>query len=211
MATLTGENLLGSIIESSGMELNILIRATLTAKLQQMIDNHTNSKLAVSIAMMGFSSVIRGAININQLGNAIETNSNLIADSEEEAVDQIDFPSIENGDDDTPEVTNVDIDTGTLETPTSFDADDGAYNFIDDASVLNNVEISNFTSDDNISFSNATVGDYAFSNDGSDVNISYNNSGTVNMITLIGVVTSDDLIYDQDSFQAAVGFDAFAA
>ncbi|MGM0654274.1 MAG: hypothetical protein ACQETR_02985 [Thermodesulfobacteriota bacterium] len=201
MATLTGDNLLGSIIESSGVELNILIHATLTAKLQQMIDNHTYSKLAAGIAMSGFSTEIRGTMNINQLSNVIETNSNLIADAEEGEVDQIDFPS---------EVTSVDIDTGTLETPASFDADDGAYNFIDDASVLNNVEISNFTSDDSIAISNATVEDYAFSNDGSDVNISYNNSGTINMITLIGVVTSDDLIYDQDTFEAAVGFDAFA-
>jgi hypothetical protein len=205
MATLTGENLLDSIIESSGVELNVLIHATLTAKLQQMIDNHTYSKLAASIAMSGFSTGIRGTMNINQLGDAIETNSGLIDAAEEGDVDHIDFPSIENGD----EVTNVDIDTGTLETPISFDADGGPYNFIDDASVLNHVEISNFTSDDSISISNATVEDYSFSNDGSDVNISYNNSGTVNMLTLIGIVTSDDLIYDQDSFEAVVGFNAF--
>ena len=51
--------------------------------------------------------------------------------------------SIDNRDDDTPEVTTVDIDTGTLETAASFDADGGAYNFMDDASILNNVEISN--------------------------------------------------------------------
>jgi len=210
MAALTGENLLGSIIESSGVELNILIRATLTAKLQQMIDNHTYSKLAAGIAMSGFSTGIRDAMNINQLGNAIETNSNLIADAQEGDVDQIDFPSIDNGDDDTPEITTVDIDTGTLETAASFDADGGAYNFMDDASILNHVEISNFTSDDGISISNATVEDYTFNNDGTDVDIIYNNSGTVNRITLIGVVTSDDLIYDQASFEAAVGFDAFA-
>jgi hypothetical protein len=205
MATLTGENLLGSIIESSGVELNVLIHATLTAKLQQMIDTHTYSKLAASIAMSGFSTGIRDAINIKQLSDAIETNSGLIEASEEGDVDQIDFPSIGNEE----EVTNVDIDTGTLETPVSFDADGGAYNFIDDASILNYVEISNFTSDDSISISNATVEDYFIVNDGSNVDISYNNSGTINRITLVGIVTSDDIICDQDSLKASVGFVVF--
>lgn len=210
MATLAGGNLLDSIIESSGVEINILIHATLTAKLQQMIDYNTYSKLAASIVMSGFSTAIRDAISIIQLGDAIETNSNLIAASEDGEVAQIDFPSIENEGEDTPEVTNIDIDTGTLESAVSFDADNGAFNFMDDASILNNVTISNFTSDDSISISNASVEDYFFSNDGSDVNISYNNSGTTNMMTLTGVVTNDDLIYDQASFEAAVGFDAFA-
>ena len=204
MATLTGEHLLASIIESSGVEVNILIRATLTAKLQLMIDNNTYSKLAAGITMSGFSTEINAAADITDLSDAIEINQGLIeAAADEAAIDAIDFPSLE-------EVTSVDIDTGTLESPVSFDADSGAYKFMDDASILNNVEISNFTSDDSIAISNANVEDYFFSNEGADVNISYNNSGTVNMITLIGIVSSDDLVYDQASFEAAVGFDAFA-
>jgi hypothetical protein len=176
----------------------------LTAKLQQMINNNTYSKLAAGIAMSGFSTEINAAAKITGLIDAIEINQGLIeAATDEAAIDAIDFPSLE-------EVTSVDINTGTLEAPVSFDADSGAYKFMDDASILSNVEISNFTSDDSIAISNASVEDYFFSNDASNVNISYNNSGTVNMITLIGVVTTDDLIYDQASFETAVGFDAFA-
>ncbi len=37
----------------------------------------------------------------------------------------------------------------------------------------------------------------------------YNNEGTMNVIELTGVVSSDALVYDQASFTEAVGFDAF--
>jgi hypothetical protein len=211
MATLTGENLLGSVIESSDVEINTLIRSTLTARLQQIINNGTYSKLAAGIAMSGYSSAINDAMEITGLCDVVDTNAALIEAAAEGEVDLIDFPPVGNGGDPS-EVTPVDIDTGTLEAPEVFDAGNEAYNLIDDASVLNNMEISNFTSDDRITISNATIEDYAIGNDGTDVKISYNynDSGTINMITLIGVVTADDLIYDQASFEAAVGFDAFA-
>ncbi len=94
MATMTGANLLASIIESTGVEVNALISATLTAKLQQMIDNGTYSKLAASIAMSAFSTVINDATEINALSDAIEANAALIADAAEGEVDQIVFPPI---------------------------------------------------------------------------------------------------------------------
>jgi len=106
--------------------------------------------------------------------------------------------------------TKIDVsaDTGTVETAVSLNATGGAYNYTDDASVLNNVIISNFTSDDSITVSNGSASDYFFSNDGTDVNISYNNAGTLNFISLIGVVSNDVLVYNQSSFETAIGFDA---
>jgi hypothetical protein len=51
--------------------------------------------------------------------------------------------------------------------------------------------------------------DYSFSNDGTDMHIIFNNQGTINTISLTGVVSSDALVYDQTSFTEAMGFDAF--
>jgi len=95
MATLTGVNLLGSVIESSGAEVNMLINATLGAKLQQMLDNSTYSKLAAAIAISGFSTTINDATQISELSDAIETNTALIAAAvDTAAVEAIDFPPI---------------------------------------------------------------------------------------------------------------------
>jgi hypothetical protein len=106
---------------------------------------------------------------------------------------------------------SVDIDTGTPESPVAFDASGGAYEYSDDASVTTHVEISGFGSDDAIAFSNGDVDDYSFANDGADVMISYNylDEGTMNVITLTGVVGNDALVYDQAGFTDAVGFDPF--
>jgi hypothetical protein len=211
MATMTGENLLNSIIESSGVEVNSLIRLTLSAKLQQMIDNGTYSKLAASIAISGFSTTINDATDINELSDVVETNAALIAAAAEGEVDQIVFPPVGNGDDDPSDFTAVDIDTGTLQSPADFDADNGAYNFVDDAAVAGSVVISNFSSDDKITLNNAEISDYEIQNDGADVILSYNfnDEGIMNIINLAGVVSGDDLVYDQASLAAAIGFDVF--
>jgi hypothetical protein len=116
---------------------------------------------------------------------------------------------IDNFGNDSDTKTGVSVDTGTLETPVVLDAAQDAFNFTDDANVLTNVRIDNFTSDDSISITNAQESDYSFSNDGTDMHIIFNNEGTVNTISLTGVVSSDALVYDQDSFTAAMGFDPF--
>jgi hypothetical protein len=113
--------------------------------------------------------------------------------------------------DDTATKTPVSVDTGTLENPVVFDAAQEAFTFTDDADILTNVRIDNFTSDDRITITNAQAGDYSFSNDGSDVHIIFNNQGTVNDISLIGVVGSEDLVHDLASFTAAIGFDVFTS
>jgi len=113
--------------------------------------------------------------------------------------------------------TNIDIDTGNVATSdsVSFDADSGAFKFMDDALINTNVTISNFSSDDVISISNAEIGDYSFSTNGQDVVISLNLSENddnliVNSITLLGVINDNEaMIYDQSSFINATGFDPF--
>ena len=109
-------------------------------------------------------------------------------------------------------VIGEDIDTGTYESPVTFNAGGGRYQFMDDAAVATHVVINEFGSGDFISFVNADVSVYSFSNEGEDVTISYNylNEGTMNVIRLAGVVSSDALVYDSASFTDAIGFAAFA-
>jgi hypothetical protein len=108
-------------------------------------------------------------------------------------------------------VIDVDIDTEPFPTQADFDAGGDAYNFIDEASVSNYAVIDNFSEDDTISFVNADVDDYAFSNEGEDVTLSYNynDEGTMNVIILTGIVSEDVLVYDLTSFTDAIGFNPF--
>jgi len=205
MAIMTGANLLESIIESTGVEINGLIFGTLSAKLNQMIDNNTYSKLAAGIAMSGFSTQINTATDINGLNDAVGINAGLIGAAGEDTVGQIEFPPIGGG-----TFTSINIDTGTLETPVVFDAGIGSLDFMDDAAILTHVVINNFTSDDRITISNAQPTSYSFENDCTDVEIAFNNNGLIDHITLTGVVSSSSLVYDKATFDAALGFDAFA-
>jgi len=207
MAIMTGRNLLESIIESTGVEINGLIFGTLSARLQQMIDNNTYSKLAAGIAMSGFSTQINTATDINGLNDAVGINAGLIRGAGEGTVDQIEFPPIDGG-----TFTPINIDTGTPQTPVVFDAGIGSLDFMDDAAILTHVVINNFTSDDRITISNAQITSYSFANEGTDVDITFNfnDSGLMNHITLTGVVSSSILVFDKETFDAALGFDAFA-
>lgn len=107
--------------------------------------------------------------------------------------------------------TQIAIDAGTLHSPAVFDAGSDAFNFTDNAAVLTNVVINNFTSDDIITITNAEETDYSFANDATDMYIISNNQGAINVILLTGVVSSDALVSDQASFTAAIGFDAFTS
>lgn len=104
--------------------------------------------------------------------------------------------------------TVVSVDQGILDTPASLNASGDSFKFTDNASVTGNVDISNFTNDDVIELPADSTGDYNFSNNGEDVIITYNNAGIMNIITLTGVVDNSDLIYNETSFESAIGFDA---
>ncbi len=117
-----------------------------------------------------------------------------------------------NGSGDLPDLpdfyTTVSADIGVPGSAAAFDAAAESFKFTDSANVQNSVEISNFTSNDVIEISDALSGDYQFSNDGEDVNITFNGNGTVSSITLLGVVDSGDIIYSESSFETSIGFDA---
>jgi hypothetical protein len=173
------------------------------------------SELSIPAGATGQQIVFgNGALDLGISGGRVmigsqtvtEANSNLSA-SVNSSVTSGDYFNGTGGDA-TGDYTAVSADVGTLDTSVSLDASGGGFKFTDDASVLNNVEISNFTDDDLIEVSGAEAGDYAFANDGADVDITYNNDGLVNSITLTGVVDAADLVYDQASFETAIGFNA---
>jgi uncharacterized protein (TIGR02145 family) len=107
---------------------------------------------------------------------------------------------------------SVSLDKGSPSTgnSVSFDAAGGSFNFIDDASVSTYVEIRNFTSDDHITIINADANDYAFVGTESDVTLSFhfNNNGTMNIIKLVGILNGNALVYDLDSLETALNFNA---
>ena len=130
MATLTGTNLLDSIVESTGADVNDLVRATLAARLQQMIDNGTFSNLAASVAISGFSSTINDATEINELSDIVEENAALI------------------------EAGPVEV---TITNGSVVDADEGAFQFNAAlaATDIFSANIANFTGDDAINIDDA--------------------------------------------------------
>jgi len=108
----------------------------------------------------------------------------------------------------------VSVDIGAINSPETLDASGNSYIFTDDADVANSVVINGFSTDDVIKVSNASEGDYFFTNNGEDVYITYNNienGSVVNSIQLVGVVTTNDLVDGTEaSFEAYIGFDAFS-
>lgn len=214
MATLTGENLLNSIMESTGVELNMVLFATTSARLQQMIDNGTYSKLSAGIVVSSFSTAINNATEINDLVDVIEANAALIEAADEEDVDDIVFPPIGEDDDPDDPVTQT-LDIGSYDGNDinweTLDAGQGSFLFTDDASVETFVVITNFSSDDQIQISNLPDGaSYVFTPNGNDVDITYNyNDETpMNHIKLIGVGSTADIYDDEAGFEAAIGFNA---
>lgn len=196
MATLTGEALMDAVVESTGAILSGLFHEALATRLQAAIDAGITSNLALA-SILGSNAQILAAVPEGE--DPIGFLVNEVADAK-----QADDPQ-DPGDG----FIEAGIDGGGFNSPLSFDAGDGAYKFVDDAAVFNNVMIDNFSSDDVIAFQNASIDDYFFASEGTDVTISFNNDGTLNIIKLTGIISSDTLVYDQASFEAATGFDAF--
>jgi len=146
--------------------------------------------------------ILIGDQAVTSTGTAVSTT----VDLSETSGDQ--FDGTQDGGETTGDYTIASADQGTVDNPVSLDASGDGFKFTDNASVLGHVEISNFINDDVIEISGVSAGDYNFSNLGEDVSITYNNSGTMNIITLVGVVDAGDLVYDEISFEASIGFDA---
>ena len=116
---------------------------------------------------------------------------------------------------------------GTDATPAALDANASttvggvattAYNFTDNVATRGNVRITNFGADDIITISGGTSAaatqalyDSNISSSDADVQISYNNGGQLNLITLVGVNADGAFVNDVASFNAlSVGDLVFA-
>jgi hypothetical protein len=196
-----GQTLLETLIDDLGLQgISTPLQKALAVRFDQMYDTGpsffgNNQLAAVLMAVPGTRDALVevGLDNFIEVGVAIG-----------QAKENAEIPD--------PSHTAVTIDTGSIaENPVEFDAENKAYDFRDDASKETHVKISNFSADDAISFSNAEVSDYAFANSGEDVWLTYNfnDEGPMNFITLAGIVSDDDLVYDLESFIAAAGFDPF--
>ncbi len=106
------------------------------------------------------------------------------------------------GPDPDPQGTEKSVDVGTLANPQQIDASGGNYVLTDNAQVATCVVVNGFSNGDRIEVSNASQGDYQFSNDGSDVIITSNMAGgTINQITLVGVTDPNSVISGTDPNQ----------
>lgn len=91
---------------------------------------------------------------------------------------------------------------GSLASPASFNVANGSFSLADNALTASAVNIIGFGANDNITFSNALATELSVSSRGSDVLLTINHAGTVSTLTLVGVVSSNDIVYDLTSFNA---------
>jgi len=100
-------------------------------------------------------------------------------------------------------------DDGNVVTTAIVDASKAAIAFTENANVANTVRITGFTKDDTITLSNAQVSNYSFQGIGTDVVMTYNNSGVVNSITLAGINANGGVISSYNDVKTLVGADFF--
>jgi hypothetical protein len=95
MATLTGANLVASILETTGIELSTVEQALISQKVQYDIDNGTNSSLSATLTLMGLSADAKAKAAASEGGtdafvtSLVETTTTAqtaIEESEEEIV-----------------------------------------------------------------------------------------------------------------------------
>jgi len=99
---------------------------------------------------------------------------------------------------------------GSLTEPVTLDAAQENYLYVDNSNLAENVIIQNFSSNDHLQINKTPGADYAITNDGSDVWITYNPmiGEEVIQIVLEGVASPEDIIWDEASFESVIGFDA---
>ncbi len=198
MATITGTTLLSSVLESTGVQLNVLLTATLTAKLQQMLDNGTYSSLASAIAMSGFSSELNARTEVLELSNTIKINADLI-----EAA----------ADDSTINLSATDVSThqGTNGIAETFIYEIDSTNFIIESRESDNISLQGFNVlEDKLIFQDVATGttstaffiDDALMSSASDTQITFEAL----------LVNNDDIVIAEDGFSLTlVGITDFSA
>ncbi|MBF0389370.1 MAG: hypothetical protein HQK71_04620, partial [Desulfamplus sp.] len=146
------------------------------------------------LELKGLSSALLGTLSLSTLSGGSALTPSLNLPDKSTVGDYV--PTT----DDPPPTTatSISIDEGSNATPKTLDASTTSFKFIEDPTKANNVEITNFSSDDVIELTQNMVNDYFFTSDGSDVLISYNNtsagSDVVSQIKLVGVLSSDVIV-----------------
>ena len=194
-----GMDIVQALVDDYGLEIGLAPKNILAGRLQTQLDAGADLGLASILAPLGYAApghTITPTI-INELRG--------------------EHPGWFGGE---PDPTEVSLDVGSIgmdgNDPDEADIDLSDMDDViltDDADVGTNVSVIGFSNGDVIQVSNADDGDYFFTNDGEDVLISYNNveEGVVNMITLVGVVSVNDIIDGtESSFESVMGgFDLF--
>jgi hypothetical protein len=90
----------------------------------------------------------------------------------------------------------------------TYSAANAAVTFTENAGTPNTTTITSFTADDRIVVQGANSG-YSFSNNGSDLVISFANNGVINQITLQGAINQNAFVFNEASAEAAIGADFF--
>jgi hypothetical protein len=149
-----------------------------------------------------------GVVSTITLADANPTGAFISSEASAEAVVGSDFFKIASA----PAPTNSQaIDNGS--TKATFDASTAGINFTDDASKETNAFITGFTSNDRITVTGATSGQYSFGTsaaDSNDLEITFNNTSAAvtNVIVLNDVLVGKNaFIFDYATAQAALGFD----
>ncbi len=111
------------------------------------------------------------------------------------------------------EPTEINLDgRGTIDNHETVDAGTADFLYKDNLSISDYVVINNFSKGDKLEITADQDDIISIANDGEDVIITNNSSSAgntvINSITLVGVVSSNNIISDEATFEQAIGFDA---
>jgi hypothetical protein len=91
---------------------------------------------------------------------------------------------------------------GTASAPASYDAAGKQATYVDDENLESHAVITNYGTNDVISFTPSAQGLVAISSQGTDVTMTVNKNGIVSSIVLRNVIKSGQIVYDVASFNA---------
>jgi hypothetical protein len=111
-----------------------------------------------------------------------------------------------------PTEASIDVDSDAdPDTAERFDATTGEFIFLDVAELASNAEIAGLSPDDKIRVSNIVSDDISFTAEATDVVISFvTDAGVMNQIRLLDAIDVGDMVSNEVSAEAAVGFDFFS-
>lgn len=190
-----GMNIIDALVNEYGLEIGMAPKNILANRLQGVLDGGAALSMSTILAPLNYAAP----------GHSI--TSTIINELKDEHPEW--FQEGGNGSDTISlDVGNVGMDGNPREEVTIEIGELESVVLADDADQHTHVLVYDFSDDDVIQVSNANEGDYFFTNDAENIYISYNNTdaGVFNMITLVGVLTSDVIIDGTEaSFEEVMG------